>query len=80
MYFPLFRSTSDWVEPVAVCDPCRENADRLAEQMGVPAFYDLKDLVKARPMEAAFSVDRVWPSTRRMGDLRHLRPAAGDSA
>ena len=31
-------------------------------------------------MFVAFSVDRVWPSTRRMGDLRHLRPAAGDSA
>jgi predicted dehydrogenase len=41
------------VQLVAVCDPVRDHADAYAESLGVPAFYSLKDLVRARPMEAA---------------------------
>jgi len=38
---------------VAVCDPVREHADAYAESLGAKAFYSLRELVRARPMEAA---------------------------
>ncbi len=41
------------VRLVAVCDPVKESADSFAASMGVPAFYSIRDLVRARPMEAA---------------------------
>ena len=41
------------VRLVAVCDPVRESADSYAESLGVRAFYSLRELVAARPMEAA---------------------------
>lgn len=41
------------VRLVAVCDPVKESADSFATSMGVPAFYSIRDLVRARPMEAA---------------------------
>lgn len=44
------------VRLVAVCDPVREHANAFAESMGVPAFYSLRELVAARPMEAAIVV------------------------
>jgi hypothetical protein len=56
IYKPLFGAMEPWVRLVAVCDPVRENADDFARSMGVPAFYSLEDLVKARPMEAALVV------------------------
>ena len=58
-YKPLFDFLEPWVEIVAVCDPVRESADVFAESIGVPAFYDLKELVNARPMEAAFVVSPI---------------------
>ena len=58
-YRPLFDFLKPWVEMVAVCDPVVESADEFAESLGVPAFYDLKELVKARPMEAAFVVSPI---------------------
>ncbi|HXF64095.1 MAG TPA: Gfo/Idh/MocA family oxidoreductase [Caldilineaceae bacterium] len=58
-YAPLFDFLRPWVRLVAVCDPVKENADRYADRMDVPAFYSLADLVKARPMEAALVVAPV---------------------
>ncbi len=59
VYRPLFEALKPWVKIVAVCDPVRESADEFAASLNVPAFYDLKDLVKARPMEAAFVVTPI---------------------
>jgi predicted dehydrogenase len=59
VYKPLLQALKPWVEVVAVCDPVRESADSFAEEIGVPAFYDLKELVRARPMEAAFVVTPI---------------------
>ena len=58
-YKPLFEFLKPWVEIVAVCDPVKESADAFAESLGVPAFYDLKALINARPMEAAFVVSPI---------------------
>ena len=58
-YRPLFEALKPWVEIVAVCDPVRESADEFAASIGVPAFYDLKALIAARPMEAAFVVSPI---------------------
>ena len=58
-YKPLFSSLGPWVEVVAVCDPVREHCDALAGALGVPAFYDIRALVKAKPMEAAIVVTPV---------------------
>ena len=52
--FPTLRR--EGVSLVAVCDPIREHADAYAESMGVPAFYSIRELVRARPMEAALVV------------------------
>jgi predicted dehydrogenase len=41
------------VRLVAVCDPVRKSADAYAESLGVRAFYSIRELVEARPMEAA---------------------------
>lgn len=41
------------VRLAAVCDPVRASADSYAESLGVPAFYSIRELVRARPMEAA---------------------------
>ena len=59
IYQPLFEFLKPWVKLVAVCDPVRESADTFAQAMNVPAFYDLQELVKARPMEAAFVVTPI---------------------
>ncbi len=59
VYRPLFEALEPWMKLVAVCDPVRESTDAFAEAMGVPAFYNLKDLVAARPMEAALVVTPV---------------------
>ena len=58
-YRPLFDYLKPWIELVAVCDPVKDSADDFARSLGVPAFYDLKELVKARPMEAAFVVSPI---------------------
>lgn len=55
-YLPLIESLTNWIDICAVCDPVKENADRMAQALDVPAFYDIHELVKARPMEAAFIV------------------------
>ncbi len=59
IYAPLFESLSPWIRLAAVCDPVRDHADALAAQLGVPAFYDIFELVKAQPMEAALIVTPV---------------------
>ncbi len=55
-YAPLFEVVKPWLQLVAVCDPVREHADAYAGRFHVPAFYALRDLVQARPMEAALIV------------------------
>jgi len=59
VYAPLLPWLTPWVQVVAVCDPVREHADNLAKMLDVPAFYDIRDLVKARPMEAAIVVTPI---------------------
>lgn len=59
IYLPLFKALQPWVRVVAVCDPVREHADAAAETLGVPAFSSLRDLVAARPMEAALVVTPI---------------------
>lgn len=56
IYQPLFKELTQWIELVAVCDPVREHADRLAENLGVKAFYDVHDLVDNCEIEAAVVV------------------------
>ena len=58
-YRPLFDYLKPWIKIVAVCDPVKESADEFAAALGVPAFYDLKALINARPMEAAFVVSPI---------------------
>lgn len=55
-YAPLFEFLRPWVRLVAVCDPVKENADRMADRLDVDAFYSVRELAKARPMEAALIV------------------------
>lgn len=59
IYRPLFSSLKPWVEVVAVCDPVKDHADAVAAALGAPAFYDIRELVKARPMEAALVVTPI---------------------
>lgn len=59
IYKPIFEAIKPWVKIVAVCDPVKESADAFAESIGVPAFYDIRELVKARPMEAALVVTPI---------------------
>jgi hypothetical protein len=59
MYVPLIPSLKPWIEVVAVCDPVKEHADELAAALGVPAYYDIHQLVKDRPMEAALVVTPI---------------------
>ena len=54
VYRPIFAALRrEGVRLVAVCDPVREHADAYAESLGVPAFYSIRELVRALPMEAA---------------------------
>lgn len=59
IYAPLFDALRPWVQVTAVCDPVREHADALAGELGAAAFFDLHDLVRARPMEAALVVTPI---------------------
>ena len=59
IYKPLLSSLAPWVKLTAVCDPVKANCDAFAAEIGVPAFYDLRQLVKARPMEAALVVTPI---------------------
>ena len=56
IYVPLFEHLAPWFKPVAVCDPVRENCDTVAEALGVRAYYDLRELVRDRLMEAALTI------------------------
>lgn len=56
LYSPLFRSLQPWMEITAVCDPVRDRAEVVAQQLDIPAFFDIHQLVQARPMEAALVV------------------------
>ena len=57
VYRPIFSALRrEGVRLVAVCDPVREHADAYADSLGVPAYYSISELVRARPMEAALVV------------------------
>ena len=58
-YCPLFKFLRPWVEVVAVCDPIQENCDQAAEMLAIPAYYDIHQLVKDKPMEAALVVTPI---------------------
>lgn len=59
IYKPLFSALTPWVEVVAVCDPVREHADAMADDLHIKAYYDIHQLVKDRPMEAAVVVTPI---------------------
>jgi len=59
IYLPLWESLRPWCRPVAVCDPVQENSQKLAAALNVPAYTDIRQLVKDRPMEAALVVTPV---------------------
>ncbi|WP_171651328.1 Gfo/Idh/MocA family protein [Paenibacillus foliorum] len=59
IYAPLFEALKPWVEVVAVCDPFKPNAEDLAARLQVPAYYNIRQLVKDRPMEAALIVTPI---------------------
>ena len=58
-YAPLWQALQSWVRIVAVCDPLAEHADKLAGLLNVPAYHDLRRLVRDMPMEAALVVSPV---------------------
>ena len=58
-YLPLWESLKPWCRPVAVCDPVAEHGGPLAAALGVPAYTDIRQLVRDRPMEAALVVTPV---------------------
>ncbi|MHB0937550.1 MAG: Gfo/Idh/MocA family protein [Armatimonadota bacterium] len=59
IYLPLWESLKPWCVPVAVCDPVRENGEKLAAELGLPAYDDIRRLVADRPMEAALVVTPI---------------------
>lgn len=59
IYSPLFNSLKQWIEIVAVCDPVKANADKMADKLKVKAYYNIHDLVKDKLIEAAIVVTPV---------------------
>jgi predicted dehydrogenase len=59
IYLPLWESLKPWCQAVAVCDPVKENCDKLAAALGVTAYGDIRQLVRDTPMEAAVVVTPV---------------------
>jgi len=59
VYKAVFPGLSPWIDVVAVCDPVKENADAMAEMLGVKPYYDIRQMVKDSPMEAAIVVTPV---------------------
>jgi hypothetical protein len=59
VYRSVLSLLKPWVEVVAVCDPVTEHADRLGQDMNVPVFYTIHDLVRSRPIEAAFILSPI---------------------
>ena len=55
-YLPKLEFLAPWIEVVAICDPVKEHCDSAAASIGVKAYYDIHELVKDKPMEAAFIV------------------------
>lgn len=43
------HKADELAELVAVCDLIKERADKAAERLGVPAYYSLKEMLKAHP-------------------------------
>ncbi|MBN1868465.1 Gfo/Idh/MocA family oxidoreductase [Candidatus Sumerlaeota bacterium] len=55
-YRPVLQHMKPWVEVVAVCDPVRDHCDAAASETGARPYYDIHELVRDRPMEAAIVV------------------------
>ena len=58
-YCKVFESLAPWVEVVAVCDPVKDNCDTAAKMLNVKAYYDIYQLIKDKPMEAALVVTPI---------------------
>ena len=52
VYFRFLPKLRELFHLVAVCDPLPAAADEAGEQLDVPAFHSVAELVRARPMEA----------------------------
>lgn len=59
VYAPLWDNLREWLRPVAVCDPVRVHAEAYADQLDVPAFLSVRELVKAQVAESALIVAPV---------------------
>ena len=59
VYVPLFQDLTAWLKPTAVCDPIEEHAERAASRLGVPAYTDIRPLVRDRVAEAALVVTPI---------------------
>ncbi len=67
IYKPLFPSMAPWIKLVAVCDPVREHCDRMAHDLDIRPYYDIHELVKDKPMEAALLITPIpshYPLTK----------------
>ncbi|MBQ8653805.1 MAG: Gfo/Idh/MocA family oxidoreductase [Clostridia bacterium] len=56
IYKPLFEDLKPWISLVAVCDPIREHADALAQELGARPYYDIQTMVRDGGIEAAVVV------------------------
>lgn len=59
VYAPQIPMLEPWIDVVAVCDPVKENCDAYAERIGAQPVYDIRELVRSCPMEAAIVVTPV---------------------
>lgn len=56
VYFPILAKLGKFFQVVAVCDSLAEHARQAGQELKAPAFTSLRELVKARPMEAVLAV------------------------
>jgi predicted dehydrogenase len=56
VYVPLIPSLAKFVQVVAVCDPVKANADRVAGMLGVASFGSIRELARQEHIEGAIVV------------------------
>ncbi len=59
IYRPLMSSLKPWINVVAVCDPVQAHCDAQAAALNATPYYDIRQLMKDRPMEATVIVTPV---------------------
>jgi predicted dehydrogenase len=59
VYKPSYSSLTPWVKVVAVCDPVKTHADKLASDLGAVPYYDIHKLVADNIAEAAIVITPV---------------------